>query len=444
MAGPPIPLRDERRAKDFTKDLLKKGWYHSFEFPDGSSIDGYMPLAIQKERFARFPIPEDLRGKRALDIGAWDGWFSFEAERRGAAVTAIDAVELPTFLQVHRKLKSKVDYRILDFYEIPDAGLGKFDIVFFLGVLYHLKHPLLALEIVCALTDDTAIVDSFVIDSDSFEQHRDLMPTMEFYELDELQNQFDCWTGPTVSCLLAMCRAAGFARVDLLSAVHSHAAVACRRKWESPPEELSDPPELIAVENSRSFGINFSTRKSEEYICCYFRTTRDRVGREDLRLEVDSFGAAAVSVKREESGVWVATFRFPPGLGAGWRRVKLRVADGRFGEEFRIAVDIPLRSDGIEIKGVSDGITWQDGEVKVTDRGFLSCWASGLPENCDRSNVRVFLDEERLPVDWVGPLDARGFRQINALVPGDVVKTEHLVTVECGGTRSAQRPLRVL
>jgi hypothetical protein len=50
-----------------------------------------------------------------LDIGAWDGWFSFEAERHGAQTTAIDCVEIPTFLQVHRRLASKVDYRILDF-----------------------------------------------------------------------------------------------------------------------------------------------------------------------------------------------------------------------------------------------------------------------------------------------------------------------------------------
>jgi tRNA (mo5U34)-methyltransferase len=436
--------RDGRRAKDFTQDLIKKGWYHSFEFPDGSSIDGYMPLAVQKERYARFPIPEDLHGKRVLDIGTWDGWFSFEAERHGAEVTAIDAVELPGFLQVHRKLKSKVDYQILDFYEIPDARLGRFDIVFFLGVLYHLKHPLLALEIVCGLTNDTAIVDSFVIDEDSFREHGGAMPTMEFYELDELQNQFDCWTGPTVNCLLAMCRAAGFARVELLSAADSHAAVACHRKWEEPAAESGDSPELVAVENSRSFGINFSTRKSEEYICCYFRTARERVAKEDLRLEVDSLGAAALIVKRNESGVWSATFRFPPGLDAGWRRVKLRFADGPFGLEFRIAVDMPLKTDGIEIRGISDGITWREGEVDVTDRGFLSCWANGLPENCDRANIRVYLGEERLAVDWVGGIDTRGFRQINALVPGTAAKGEHVVTVECGGVRSGARTVKLL
>jgi 2-polyprenyl-3-methyl-5-hydroxy-6-metoxy-1,4-benzoquinol methylase len=59
-----------------------------------------------------------------LDIGAWDGWFSFEAERHGAAVTAIDCVEVPNFLEIQKKLGSRVSYRILDFYELPEAGFG--------------------------------------------------------------------------------------------------------------------------------------------------------------------------------------------------------------------------------------------------------------------------------------------------------------------------------
>ena len=70
---------------DFAKELAAKGWYHSFELPDGTFIDGFMTVEQQKRRYAQFPIPDDLRGKTLLDIGAWDGWFSFEAERHGAA-----------------------------------------------------------------------------------------------------------------------------------------------------------------------------------------------------------------------------------------------------------------------------------------------------------------------------------------------------------------------
>src|SRR5260370_10343583 len=120
-------------------ELGQLGWYHSIQLADGRVIKGLQSIEILKERIARYPIPEELTGQRVLDIGAWDGWFSFEAERHGAEVTATDCLEVANFIHVHSALSSKVDYLILDFYDLPALGLGKFDFVFFLGVLYHLK-----------------------------------------------------------------------------------------------------------------------------------------------------------------------------------------------------------------------------------------------------------------------------------------------------------------
>ncbi len=423
---------EARRRIDFSKELAAKGWYHSFELPDGTAIDGFMTVAQQKRRYAQFPIPDDLRGKRLLDIGAWDGWFSFEAERHGADVTALDCVELPTFRDIRARLQSKVDYRIMDFYELPSAGLGKFDIVFFLGVLYHIRHPLLALEIVCGLTRDVAIVDSFVTDPDDWREHAGEIPSMEFYELDELGNQFGNWFGPSVACLIGMCRTAGFARVEFLGTGDHHAVVACYRKWEPAPAEPSEEaPDVLTVENARTNGINFSTRKSEEYISCVFRANRESVTPGILRLEMDEFGAAALFVTAEE-GAWRGTFFLPPGLDPGWHRVRLRFADSGWSREFRIAVDMPLAAGRIELKGVYDGVTWTKGEVRVGERGFVSCWARGLPENADRANVRVLLGTRRLQVNYVGEPNAEGFRQINAEVPGDAGRGEQELRLECG------------
>ncbi|MCU1336880.1 MAG: hypothetical protein JWO19_2461 [Bryobacterales bacterium] len=431
---------EARRRIDFSKELAAKGWYHSFELPDGTFIDGFMTVEQQKRRYAQFPIPEDLRGKSILDIGAWDGWFSFEAERHGAGVTAIDCVELATFLDVHARLGSKIDYRIMDFYELPDAGLGKFDIVFFLGVLYHVRHPLLALEIVCALTKDIAIVDSFVTDPDNWKEHAGDIPTMEFYELDELGNQFGNWVGPTVPCLLAMCRAAGFARIELLGTGDHHAVVACYRKWEPPPAALSDDtPEVVTIENARTNGINFSTRKSEEYLTSVFHTGRNPVTPAMLRLEVsngvDNFGAAALFAN-PEGNAWRATFHLPPGLDPGWHTARLRFRDSGFGREFRIAVDVPPVAERIALKEVFDGVAWTKGEVQVGERGFLSCWVGGLPENADRANVRTYLGNRRLEVDYVGQPNADGYCQVNAAVPANVATGEHEFRVECAGIRS--------
>src|SRR5580658_11177183 len=77
---------DPNRKK--LEELARLGWYHSMELPDGRVIPGFQSLEVLRKRLAQFPVPGDLRGKRALDIGAWDGWFSFELERRGAQVMA--------------------------------------------------------------------------------------------------------------------------------------------------------------------------------------------------------------------------------------------------------------------------------------------------------------------------------------------------------------------
>jgi tRNA (mo5U34)-methyltransferase len=446
MQQPPLRfIREPRRGEDFSRELAEMGWYHSFVLPDGSRIEGYSSLDILKRRYARFPIPTELTGRRVLDIGAWDGWFSFEAERHGADVTAIDCVEVANFLHIHRKLSSRVDYRILDFYELPQARLGKFDLVFFLGVLYHLKHPLLALEIVCGLTTDTAIVESFVTDADTWQEHRQEVPTMEFYETDELGNQLDNWIGPSVACLMAMCRAAG------LRAWNSCTLPASMRVWRAsgepvPIQPAQEPPELIAVANTRNLGVNFSTRK-EDYITCWFRTSFRTplalVTREQLRFEVSGFGVSALYVRDDGNGAWLANFRLPPGLDSGWQTVRLRLADSRFGRTLRIAVDMPLKVDRLVLKSVCDGITWSAEEISVRERGFITCWVIGLPENADRSSIGVHLGQTRLGVEFVGEADAEGCRQINAVVPGDEPKGEQQLRVECAGVSSETWPLKI-
>lgn len=437
-------MNEPRRGKDFSRELAEKGWFHSFELPDGTLIEGYNKLDWLRTRYARFPIPADLHGKRVLDVGAWDGWFSFETERRGAQVTAIDCVEIANFLEIQQRLSSRVDYRILDFYELPEAGLGVFDFVFCLGILYHLKHPLLALEIVCALTTDTAIVECFVTDADTWQEHRNDIPTMEFYETDELGNQLDNWIGPTVGCLMAMCRAAGFARVEFLHTTGLHAGVACHRKWEPVPSEPKlAPPKLVGAANSRTLGINFSSRK-EEYIACWFLSSEPLLTRDQLRLEVGDFGVPALFVKPDETG-WMANFRLPPGLPKGWHEVRLRFADSSFGDTtLRIAVDQSVSAEELVLKGACDGTTWNQHEVNVTNGGYLSCWVSGLPDNCDRANTTIYLGSTKLRALFIGDPDSVGVRQINAALPPDAVKGEQACRVVCGGVSTASWPLRLV
>src|SRR5215469_8003170 len=187
-------------------ELDTRAWWHSFDLPDGRHIAGVNPIDGMRRRINQFPIPEDLAGKRVLDIGAWDGWFSFEMERRGASVVALDSAKNTRLLEAKSLLGSRIDYHVGDICRLTSKDLGTFDIVLFLGVLYHLKHPLLALENICGMCRDMTCIESFVTDSTT-----EGIPSMEFYETAELRGQLDNWCGPNIACLLAFTRAAGFA-----------------------------------------------------------------------------------------------------------------------------------------------------------------------------------------------------------------------------------------
>ena len=434
-------LRRLRKENPATAQLLRLGWYHGFEFEDGTSIPGVLPVETSKYRYSKFPIPEDLTGKRVLDIGTWDGWFSFEAERHGAEVTAVDLVEMPTFWEVHRKLGSRVTYRELDLFDIPQADLGTFDYVFFLGVLYHTKYPLLALELVCGLTSDTAIVESYVTDGANWEEHRDDIPVLEFYEADELGGQLDNWFGPTVGCLIAMCRAAGFCRTELLDAGDKRAALACYRKWSDFPAVSSETITLRRATNTIRLGINFRAKR-EEYISWWFDYTGDTLHRDEIRLEIGLFGVPAMHVTRIDGDLWSANSRLLPGLEPGWYPVRASIRGGPWTDTLRIAVDIESHAEWLEIDLVCDGHDWARGEVHLSHQpSHVSLWVRGLGENCDTVNTSVFLDDTRLKVTYTGPPDDNGARQVNAELPGGLEEARRKVSVRYGGAQSPAKDL---
>ncbi len=313
-AAEAIPAK--RRSEDFSAELAKTGWYHSVELPSGV-VHGFLPLDDLRQRWAEFPLPADLTGTRLLDIGTWDGWFAFEAERRGADVVAVDNVEQENFHYAHRELASNARYEVCEIYRLPELQLDAFDYTLFLGVLYHLRHPLRALEIVCGLTKQLAIVDSFIVDDEG--ANATPIPWMEFYEHTELANQVDNWAGPTLPCLLALCRSAGFARVEYLGTKHRHARVACYRTWEPAPEHpTTAAPVLTAATNARlsDTGINFDSR-SEEFLNCWFTSADENLQREDLRVEIGGYGVHAISFHRKGPGDTLGIY------SASWARAWL-------------------------------------------------------------------------------------------------------------------------
>jgi tRNA (mo5U34)-methyltransferase len=137
------PTTEEAIAK-----INQAKWYHSFEVLPGVVTPGKNPTDAARIFQERFHLPKDLSGRRALDIGALDGPYAFELERRGAEVVAID-IQNPdrTGFNTAKLVRgSKARYVQGTAYDLKKLLTGKFDIICFFGVYYHMKHPLIAFE----------------------------------------------------------------------------------------------------------------------------------------------------------------------------------------------------------------------------------------------------------------------------------------------------------
>ncbi len=191
-------------------------WFHRIPLGSDTTTPGKDASA---EKLATIALPEDLTGQSVLDIGAWDGFFSFEAERRGAArVVAADhyvwsapAISKAGFDFAHRTLDSRVEAVDIDVMDLSPQALGTFDLVLFLGVLYHQSDPMAVLHRVASVTTDRLIIET----------HTDLLdidrPAIAFYPRDELARDKTNWCGPNKAALKAMLETAGFPHTQVVS-----------------------------------------------------------------------------------------------------------------------------------------------------------------------------------------------------------------------------------
>jgi tRNA (mo5U34)-methyltransferase len=206
---------DELRAR---ADALR--WFHTIDLGHGVVTPGVIDSQLRLDNLRLPP----LEGKTVLDVGAWDGFFSFAAERRGAArVLATDSYSWSgegwgskeAFELAREALGSRVEDRDIDVMELSPEAVGRFDVVLFLGVLYHLRHPLLALERVASVVGERLILET-VVDLLGFSQ-----PAMAFYPGEELNRDPTNWWAPNLVGLEAMLRSVGFRRVEIVSPVRS-------------------------------------------------------------------------------------------------------------------------------------------------------------------------------------------------------------------------------
>ena len=419
--------------------------YHTIELPDGSALPGLQSTEHLRWRLGLFGLPEDLRGKRVLDIGAWDGWFSFECERRGAEVVAVDCVALNTFLEARELLNSRVEYLTLDVSELSAVKLGRFDIVLFFGVLYHLRHPMLGLEKVVELSTDLALIESHVIASEA----RTIPAVMEFYERTELGGQIDNWCGPSPEALLAMCRSAGFATAQLMDVTNQRASVACRRRWPE-PRGNEPAPHLNAVVNNRTQIARFHPLK-DEYLCCYFKSTETGLTADSLFVEVDGFGTGALVVTASGAGAWQADCLQPPGLAPGRHQVRLRTTHSSLSNtvEFEMSDEsgrtVAVQSDALPIDPPelcsAEFHPPGDSRIAIGRGGSLVCYFRCTAETLGAVDVHLDVDGKIVQSHTISSLGDQVW-QANLLLD-ETLNGEHPVRVRLGkGTWSEPSPLR--
>src|SRR4051812_30805793 len=194
---------------DLPAEASQVNWFHSIELAPGVVTPGIADTSRQVERLH---LPADLSGKTVLDIGAWDGFFSFEAERRGArrvvaldgGVWRVDSIGKAGFEFARKALDSKVEDVEMEVSEISIERLGQFDLVLFLGVLYHLPDPVASFLKVASVAAHDIIVETHVdlVEHDT--------PGIAFYPFEECANDGSNWCGPNRAAVEAMMRLAGF------------------------------------------------------------------------------------------------------------------------------------------------------------------------------------------------------------------------------------------
>jgi tRNA (mo5U34)-methyltransferase len=195
-------------------------WWHSIDLGNGIITPGKKTVEIMQLEFGNTFSKINVAGRTILDVGAWNGGFSVEAWRRGA--TSVTGLDHFTWNHPHYRGREtfnliseatganlKAIDRDLDDPRLDLNDIGKFDIVLFLGVFYHLQNPISALREVSNVAKDVLVLETYI---ERFSEDR---PAMMFYPGAELAGDSTNWWGPNTACIVELLRLMEFARVEV-------------------------------------------------------------------------------------------------------------------------------------------------------------------------------------------------------------------------------------
>ena len=260
----PTPLHESSQSLQQTAESLGP-WFHNLYLPDGTQTapDHFLGDFPRRKWLAIADhLPADLTGWSVLDVGCNGGFYSFELARRGAQVTAIDSDE--HYLRQARwaaeqlGLQQSVTFRQQQVYSLADEDI-QYDLVWFMGVFYHLRYPLLALDILARRTKRLMVFQTMTLPGDEALDtpddvalgNRDQLldpgwPKMAFIEKHVAGDPTNWWAA-NHACVEAMLRSSGL-RVTSRPA---HEIYVCQSEPESRDRwgvaELNDQQYRAAV-----------------------------------------------------------------------------------------------------------------------------------------------------------------------------------------------------
>jgi tRNA (mo5U34)-methyltransferase len=244
------PVPGGLTRQELRDHLGRMSWYHAIDFGHGVVSPGMKPLEVIDREWRMFGF-DDLSSSSLLDIGGVDGAYAFRAERAGASPVAVldhyvwsidpdaygrlyrrsveagttppaphetdlwDPDRLPgrwRFDTARQLLGSRVQALAGDFMDCDLAAVGTWDIVLFLGVLYHMEDPLRALRRVFAVTRRQAIIETEAVVIPGHPE-----PLWRFFPHGELNHDRTNWWAPNLGALLGLVGAAGFGDAEILS-----------------------------------------------------------------------------------------------------------------------------------------------------------------------------------------------------------------------------------
>jgi tRNA (mo5U34)-methyltransferase len=236
-----LPLRRSAEANAANKPLGSKAavlqervdryyWWHSIDLGDGVVTCGHKTLEVMRFESEVLFSAVDLRNKSILDVGAWNGGFSLEAARRGAS--RIVGLDHATWNDPHFHGRETYDlvaqvtgnhFEAIDL-DLDASGLslshlGRFDVVLYAGVFYHLFDPIAVTRELTALARESFVMETHI------EDISDKRPAMVFYPSDELNKDSSNWWGPNTACVCALLRHLGFPRIQVSGGSTPHRRV---------------------------------------------------------------------------------------------------------------------------------------------------------------------------------------------------------------------------